>query len=406
MRVDFNFVPNGWKKVKIAKKLFFQEGPGVRKWQFTTEGIKLLNVGNINEGKVDLSTTDKHLSIEEATGKYAHFLVEEGDLLIACSGIVVDNFHNKIAFAKKEHLPLCLNTSTMRFRPLDGDVDLNYFKYFLQTVHFTSQLQKLITGSAQLNFGPSHIKKIDFLLPPLTTQKRIAQILDNAAALRNKTQQLLDEYDQLAQSIFLEMFGDPVVNPKEFNKISLKDITEISSGSTPSRKNEQNFMGDIPWVKTGEVQSTIITDTEEKISEEALKNSSCKLYPKGSLIIAMYGQGKTRGKVGILGVEATTNQACAVLIPSEKMNFAYLYEYIKMSYEDLRRLGRGGGQPNLNIGLIKNYKVLNPPIELQNQFAEKIALIEQQKALAKQELQQSDHLFNCLLQKAFKGDLV
>lgn len=138
MKVDFNHIPKGWKKVKIAKKLFFQEGPGVRKWQFTDKGIKLLNVGNINDGKVDLSATDKHLSVEEATGKYAHFLVDEGDLLIACSGIVVDNFHNKIAFAKKEHLPLCLNTSTMRFRPLEEDVDLNYFKYYLQTVHFTS----------------------------------------------------------------------------------------------------------------------------------------------------------------------------------------------------------------------------------------------------------------------------
>jgi type I restriction enzyme S subunit len=144
MNVDFDYIPAGWNKLKISEKLFFQEGPGVRKWQFTSEGIKLLNVGNINGGKVDLSATDKHLSIEEATGKYAHFLVDEGDLLIACSGIVVDNFHNKIAFAKKEHLPLCLNTSTMRFKPLEDNVDLNYFKYFLQTVHFSSQLQKLI----------------------------------------------------------------------------------------------------------------------------------------------------------------------------------------------------------------------------------------------------------------------
>src|SRR5699024_7664024 len=151
-------------------KLFFQEGPGVRKWQFTNEGIKLLNVGNINNGQIDLSTTSNHLSIKEATGKYAHFLIDEGDLLIACSGIVIENFHNKIAFIEKEHLPLCLNTSTMMFKPLENDLNLNYFKYFLQTVYFISQLRKLITGSAQLNFGPSHIRKIDFLYPPLKTQ--------------------------------------------------------------------------------------------------------------------------------------------------------------------------------------------------------------------------------------------
>ncbi|WP_394906085.1 restriction endonuclease subunit S [uncultured Mesonia sp.] len=406
MKFDLKYVPKGWKKTNIADKLFFQEGPGVRKWQFKNEGIKLLNVGNINGGKIDLDKTDKHLSIEEATKKYSHFLVDEGDLLIACSGILVNNFYNKIAFAKKEHLPLCLNTSTMRFKPLNDDLDLNYFKYYLQTVHFTSQLQKLITGSAQLNFGPSHIRKIDFLYPPLSTQKRIAEILDNAAALRDKTKQLLTKYDQLAQSIFLDMFGDPVMNPKEWEKVKLKSIASVSSGSTPSRKIDKYWGGKIPWVKTGEVKSKLILDTEEKITQDGLLNSSCKLYEKGSIIIAMYGQGKTRGQVGLLGIDATTNQACAVLQPSSKMNSTFLYEFLKMSYDTLRNLGRGGNQPNLNSGLIKNFQTINPPINLQNQFAEKIALIEQQKDLAKQELQESEDLFQALLQKAFKGELV
>jgi len=158
-------VPKDWQIKDISEVLFFQEGPGVRKWQFHDEGVKLLNVGNINKGKLNLAATKIHLSEEEAYGKYSHFLVDDGDLLIACSGIVVSNFHNKITFARKEHLPLCMNTSTMRFKPLDKNkICLNYFKYFLQTNFFVSQLGKLITGSAQLNFGPSHIKKNDYLL--------------------------------------------------------------------------------------------------------------------------------------------------------------------------------------------------------------------------------------------------
>lgn len=325
MIADLDYIPKNWKKIKIPKVLFFQEGPGVRNWQFTDKGIKLLNVGNINNGKVDLNKTKIYLSEKEATGTYKHFLVDEGDLLIACSGIVVDNFHNKIAFAEKEHLPLCLNTSTMRFKALNDEVDLNYFKYYLQTIHFTAQLRKLITGSAQLNFGPSHIKKIDVLLPPIETQKRISQILDDAAALRDKTRQLIKEYDALAQSIFLDMFGDPVRNTKNKKQITIGEITNVSSGSTPSRENESYYDGNIPWVKTGEVNGRVILNTEENLSEEGLKNSSCKVYPKGSLIIAMYGQGKTRGQVGILGVPASTNQACAVLSPSEKMNFIIEY---------------------------------------------------------------------------------
>jgi type I restriction enzyme S subunit len=398
--------PMGWEAPMISDVLFFQEGPGVRKWQFREEGVKLLNVGNINNGELNLGSTKLHLEESEANGKYSHFLVDEGDLLIACSGIVVSNFHNKIAFAKKEHLPLCLNTSTMRFKPLDENViNLNFFRYFLQTEIFKKQLQRLITGSAQLNFGPSHIKKIALLLPPLPTQKKIAAILDEADSYRQKTKALLTKYDELTQSLFLDMFGDPVRNEKGWEKVGLEQISSISSGSTPSRKNEGNFKGNIPWVKTGEVNSRIIFDTEEKISEMALKNSSCKLYPAGSLIIAMYGQGKTRGQVGMLGIEASTNQACAVLTKSENANFTFLYKLIQMSYEDLRSLGRGGNQPNLNSGILKKYLVLSPPLTLQNQFAERVEAIEAQKAQAQKELEKAEELFGSLLQGAFKGEI-
>lgn len=405
MRVDFNLIPDGWKKIKISKKIFFQEGPGVRKWQFTEEGIKLLNVGNINLGKVDLSATDKHLSTEEATGKYAHFLVDEGDLLIACSGIVVDNFHNKIAFAKKEHLPLCLNTSTMRFKALKDDVDLNYFKYFLQTAHFTSQLQKLITGSAQLNFGPSHIKKIDFLFPPIKTQKHIAQILDDAAALRDKTKQLLTEYDLLAQSIFLDMFGDPVSNSKGLQIKKLGDLGKWQSGGTPSRKIKEYYEGNIPWLSSGELNEMYINDSKEHITEKALKESSTKLVPKGSLLLGMYDTAALKSTINTK--DLACNQAIAFgVLDSNLINIVYAYCIIQLGRDHYRRLQRGARQKNLNLSMVKGIKILYPPIKLQNQFAEKIALIEQQKTLAKQELQESEDLFNCLLQKAFKGELV
>ena len=249
------------------------------------------------------------------------------------------------------------------------------------------------------------IKDIKIPLPPLDHQKKIAAILDAADAYRQKTKALIEKYDELTQSLFLDMFGDPVTNPKGWEKIKLEEIGKISSGSTPSRKNAENFNGDIPWVKTGEVNSKIILDTEEKISMSALSNSSCKIYPAGSLIIAMYGQGKTRGQVGLLGIEACTNQACAVLTKSDKANFMFLYKLIQMSYDDLRSLGRGGNQPNLNSGILKKYLVINPPIDLQTQFADRVQAIEEQKAQAQASLAQAEDLFNSLLQRAFKGEL-
>ena len=100
-------VPQSWKMYSLHDLLFFQEGPGVRNWQFKDKGVKLLNVRNINNNKINLDATSVYISEEEAYGKYSHFLADAGDLVIASSGIVVENFHNKIAFIKEEHLPLC-----------------------------------------------------------------------------------------------------------------------------------------------------------------------------------------------------------------------------------------------------------------------------------------------------------
>ena len=151
----------------LDKVTFYQEGPGVRNYQYTKEGIKLLNVGNFVENELILENTDRYISEEEAYGKYKHFLVDEGDLLIACSGIKAEYFDEKITFAKKEHLPLCMNTSTMRFKTLnENKLNLNYLKWYFQTVMFKKQIFGVLTGSAQFNFGPTHLKQIDLIVPP------------------------------------------------------------------------------------------------------------------------------------------------------------------------------------------------------------------------------------------------
>src|SRR5690554_4658578 len=165
-------------RVKIPKLLFFQEGPGVRNYQYTTEGVKLLNVANLVNGNLDLSTSERYISEEEAYGKYKHFLCDEGDLIIASSGIKVDYFDKKMGFVKPEHLPLCMNTSTIRFKSLDREVlDINYFMYFLKSQAFKKQLARQITGSAQLNFGPSHLSKMSFSLIDMEDQINIVKQL-------------------------------------------------------------------------------------------------------------------------------------------------------------------------------------------------------------------------------------
>ena len=164
---------------RIPELLWFQEGPGVRNTQYTRTGVKLLNVANLVNGKVDLSTSDRYISEDEAYGKYKHFLVDNGDFIIASSGIKVEYFDKKMGFVSSSQLPLCMNTSTIRFKVIDKSIlDIKYFMYYLKSEDFKRQLDVNITGSAQLNFGPSHIKRMTVPLVPLSEQLAIIERLD------------------------------------------------------------------------------------------------------------------------------------------------------------------------------------------------------------------------------------
>ena len=129
----------------INKYVWFQEGPGIRKKQYTENGVKLLNVANLINGKIDLSTSKRYISKNEAYGKYKYFLVDEGDFIIASSGIQVNYFDKKMGLITKDQLPLCMNTSTIRFKTLDKNkLDIRYFMYFMKSEQFKLQLKKII----------------------------------------------------------------------------------------------------------------------------------------------------------------------------------------------------------------------------------------------------------------------
>ena len=394
-----------WKSVKIPEVLFFQEGPGVRNTQFTTSGVKLLNVGNINFGDLNLDATKVHISEEEAYGKYSHFLIDEGDLLIASSGIVVDNFHNKITWAKKEHLPLCLNTSTIRFRTLDHNIlDIKYFSYFLKTRLFADQLSKLITGSAQLNFGPSHLKQISLPLPPLATQKRIAEILDAADALRRKDQELLKKYDELAQAIFIDMFGDPELNEKGWRKRKIDEVLIFPLGLVDPKSKPYAEMlhvgGDNIESGTGRIFKLM------KASELNLKSGKFHFTDKHIL----YNKIRPRlNKVACPDFEGICSADMYPLLPlGELVKKEYLYFILrsKLFLDFAENQSRRANIPKINMKEMADFEFPVPDIENQNQFIANIRKVNALKIHQFELMDYSSSLFNTLIQKAFKGELV
>lgn len=151
-------------------------------------------------------------------------------------------------------------------------------------------------------------------------------------------------------------------------------VAKINSGGTPDRSNSDYWKGSIPWVKTGEVNYNLIKSTEEHITEDGLKASSAKIAPVGTLLMAMYGQGNTRGRVALLGVPATYNQACCAMIFKEMMDSRFAFFYFKAAYQHIRDDGNETSQMNISTGYISSLRMPVPPIEEQYQIIEHIEL--------------------------------
>ncbi|MGU8932177.1 restriction endonuclease subunit S [Clostridium perfringens] len=240
----------------------------------------------------------------------------------------------------------------------------------------------------------------------LDKQIKIIEILDLAQMIIEKRKKSIELLDELVKSKFIEMFGDPVTNLKKWDKVAIGEMFEIKTGATPSRKENSYWEGGtIPWVKTTELKEYIINETEEYITEDGFNNSSVNLLPKDTILIAMYGQGKTRGMTGKLGIEATTNQACAAILPNNNENMDFVWYQLRLLYDELRALGQGGSQPNLNTNLVKTYQLIFPPVELQNEFERFIKHIDKLKFEMEHSLKELEDNFNSLMQKAFKGEL-
>ena len=149
-------------------------------------------------------------------------------------------------------------------------------------------------------------------------------------------------------------------NAPEWRSDSLGKLFETSTGGTPSRSTKEYWNGGIPWITTSLVDFRVITQAEELISAAGLENSSAKLFPKGTVLMALYGQGKTRGQVALLGIEAATNQACAAILPRSDIDPYFVFLNLAGRYEELRALSNAGGQENLSQGLIREIQFLPP----------------------------------------------
>lgn len=276
------------------------------------------------------------------------------------------------------------------------------------------------SGSAQPFVVVKESLERPFALPPHEEQKRIVEIIDKQFAkldeARDLIQKSLDSFADRKSAILHKAFtGELTKQWREKSKLNydaiikkLKDCCKISSGGTPSRKHPEYYDGNIPWIKTGEIEWNEIYDSEEHISEVAVQNSSAKCYEPEVVLVAMYGMGVTRGRAAILKVRAATNQAVCVLKPNNSLLIKYLYYYFMCYYWDIREQAVGGNQLNLSGTIISQLEISIPSIEEQEEIVRILDSIFEKEDKSKElidMLDKIDEMKKSILARAFRGQL-
>ncbi|MEX2566007.1 MAG: restriction endonuclease subunit S [Cyclobacteriaceae bacterium] len=294
--------------------------------------------------------------------------------------------------------------------------DSEYLYYYLLSIK--NDLIKKGVGGAQPNISGGIIKDTKIPLPPLATQKKIAAILDAADAHRQKTRQLLAKYDELAQSIFLEMFGDPVTNPKGWEVKKMKEITsKIMSGNTPKGGKEVYVENGILFIRSQNVWRNKLDLGDVAFIDEETHNKMCRSsLRKGDILMTKTGRFNTEnsslGRAAMFKGKdnsANVNGHVYFMRPKPGVNGDFvLYILTTIQYREyIRRICVGGiDKRQLNKDHLEDFPIIYPKKVFQDSFTEKLKLINQQKELLEKENLHSNDLFNGLLQKAFKGELV
>jgi type I restriction enzyme M protein len=218
-------------------------------------------------------------------------------------------------------------------------------------------------GGSLSRANPGAVAEIKIPVPPLEIQKEIVAELEGYQKVINGARAVLENY------------SPHIPIQPEWPTVELGELCTIKSGGTPDRSNKDYWNGEIPWVTSTLIDYAVIDRANELITSDGLKNSAAWVVPRGTVVMAMYGQGVTRGRVGILGIDAAVNQACAVFqLKGTRLDNSYLFRVLQARYQDLRKVSdaRGGNQSNLSAQVLKEYLIPLPPLATQRAIVDEI----------------------------------
>lgn len=363
------------KKYKLGDLGFFFGGVTSIKKEDYGHGTPFLPYKNVyKNSKVNVNELElmnvRPLDLERRNAVYGDIFFtasSETPDEVAMSSVLLDEVEN-----------LTFNGFCKRFRLNDFNTLLpEYARYLFRDNSFRRQVYQLATGDIRFNISQESLANIEIEIPDTATQKEIAQILTSLDDKIELNLQMNQTLEAMAQAIFKEWFvnfnfpgfdGELVDGlPKGWRMGKVKDVYKTTSGGTPSRTKPEFYEnGTINWVKSKELNGSFIFDTEEKITEDAVKKSSAKLIPRHSILLAMYGA--TVGEYAITTKETTCNQAICAVIEKGTFPFTYFFEYFKINRNGIIGRASGSAQQNISQALIQQLEILIPSVEVVQKY--------------------------------------
>ena len=299
-----------------------------------------------------------------------------------------------------------LSTGFAVLRPNPEYLYSGYLRSWVASDAFQFAKDRLCTGATQKAITNAKIKTLPIPLLPLAEQKRIAGILDAADALRTKRREALVQLDTLLQSTFLDMFGDPVINPMKWDTSALGKVGEVITGNTPSRKCPEYYGEDIEWIKSDNINdpSFVLTEAEERLSVAG--KAVARTCPRGSILVTcIAGSPSCIGNTAIADREVAFNQQINAFVPGERIALWFAFGMFWVGKRLVQSASTNSMKGMVSKSAFSAISIPIPSMSLQRRFAVIVESVEQQKARQRAHLAELDTLFASLQSRAFRGDL-
>lgn len=364
------------------------------------DGPRFLRITDMQDDAVDWNTVP---SCECSDREYEENKLSIGDIVFARTGATT----GKSYLVRELKESAVFASYLIRVRPSEK-VDPIYLSYFFKSPMYWHQITTMANGAAQPGVNSSKLKELEIPLPPLPEQKRIAAILDKADAIRRKRQQAIQLADDFLRAVFLDMFGDPVTNPKGWETAYLEKLVKVVSGATPSKSNDVYWTGDFPWVSPKDMKSVEISSSIDHINQVVFERENLKKLPVGSVLIVVRGMILAHTvPVAITTSEVAINQDIKAFVSSGRVLPEFLLWFLLSQHANLlsKVTTAGHGTKRFDMVDLLNLPVFVPEIGVQRKF---VSIADSYKAtLAELDWNHKDalQLFNSLSQRTFSGEL-